>query len=169
MNSWGNTGRIVQMLLILLYTLEVSAEGISCFKCYVSHPEHENSNLLCSQFDGSEKFQVYCPSSTLCMKRTIHYTTKTSKTIAVHRDCAPQTLVSKVYKNGEWYDTEEVIKTAYEEGCFIDEDRGTPVGPPEYCFCAYHYCNSAQSVQFINTYNTCLAVLTLLLFNFLLK
>lgn len=167
MNLSKNTGRTVQTLIILLYILEVSAEGISCFKCYISHPDDVEGSLLCSQFDGSAKFQVYCPSSTLCMKKTIYYTTKTTATTAVQRDCAPQTYVSKIYEDGEWFDTEEVVEAAYEEGCFTDEDRGTPVGPPEYCFCAYHLCNSSQSVRIINI-NVCLAVLILPLLNLLL-
>lgn len=52
--------------------MQITAEGIACFKCYASQSGHEKTDLLCSHFDGSPRFQVHCPSSTLCGKRTIY-------------------------------------------------------------------------------------------------
>lgn len=54
------------------------AEGISCFKCLMTPTNLDNTDLLCSHFDGSAKFQVFCPTSTLCMKRTVEYKSKST-------------------------------------------------------------------------------------------
>lgn len=65
----------------------------------------------------------------------------------VQRDCALQKYISSTYNDvdKQWYKKEEVIKSAYDEGCFIGEHRGAPTGPPEYCFCGFHLCNSSPS------------------------
>lgn len=165
------------------------AEGISCFKCLTSLTKPEDTDLLCSHFDGSRKFQTFCPASTLCMKRTIQYKSKSKRTITiikvmiknmtvqlliqtffsasevttVQRDCAPQKYTSHNYNENDkqWYKTEEVIETAYEEGCFIGEHRGAPTSPPEYCFCSFHLCNlsSPQIGMFSKVYGTIIVLL----------
>lgn len=60
------------LIFLVAIMMQITAEGIACFKCYASQPGHEKTDLLCSQFDGSPRFQVHCPSSTLCRKRTIY-------------------------------------------------------------------------------------------------
>ena len=70
----------------------VSAEAVRCFSCTVKPPSRrksaeiignnneENGTIrsgeigqrLCSKFDGSERFVVECPLSTLCKTRTFH-------------------------------------------------------------------------------------------------
>lgn len=153
---------------ILSYISQAQAEGISCFKCFVSTPPRpQDTDLLCSHFDGSAKFQTFCPTSTLCMKRTVKYKSKTSVVTTVQRDCAPQKYTSQVYNeaNNQWYKKEEIITTAYDEGCFIGEHRGAPTGPPEYCFCSFHLCNSSlpQIGIFNKIYGTILALLIVIL------
>ncbi|XP_020293260.1 uncharacterized protein LOC109859417 [Pseudomyrmex gracilis] len=147
MNNFKQNLQIITLYLhILSYVLRVQAEGISCFKCFVSFTKQEEMDLLCSHFDGSEKFQVFCPSSTLCMKRTIEYKyNKTTVVTSVQRDCAPQKYISHTYNDIErkWHKKEEVITSAYDEGCFVGEHRGAPTNPPEYCFCSFHLCNSS--------------------------
>ncbi|XP_034176400.1 uncharacterized protein LOC117602459 isoform X1 [Osmia lignaria lignaria] len=142
----------------------ITADGISCFKCLPSQPGNEETDLLCSQFDGSSRFQVYCPSSTLCKKKTIYYKFKSSVITTVERDCALQKNTVPIYNDvdNNWNDNEEIVKTAYEEGCFIGEDRGAPVGPPEYCFCSFHLCNSSESMKTMNVYHIALLTVTLL-------
>ncbi|XP_011067619.1 PREDICTED: uncharacterized protein LOC105154060 [Acromyrmex echinatior] len=134
-------------IFYILHVSQVEAEGISCFKCLMTFTNPDDTDLLCSHFDGSAKFQVFCPTSTLCMKRTVQYKSKTSVVTTVQRDCAPQKYTSHTYNDADkqWYKKEEVITSAYDEGCFIGEHRGAPTGPPEYCFCSFHLCNSSPS------------------------
>ncbi|XP_011173098.1 uncharacterized protein LOC105205431 isoform X2 [Solenopsis invicta] len=124
---------------------QVRGEGISCFKCLMTLINPDDTDLLCSHFDGSAKFQVFCPTSTFCMKRTVQYQSKTSVVTTVQRDCALQKYTSRTYdyNDQQWYNKEEIITSAYDEGCFIGEHRGAPTGPPEYCFCSFHLCNSS--------------------------
>ncbi|KAL6444485.1 hypothetical protein ACFW04_001961 [Cataglyphis niger] len=154
---------------ILSYISRAQAEGISCFKCLVIPTRSEDKNLLCAHFDGSAKFQTFCPTSTLCMKKTVQYKSKTSVVTTVQRDCAPQKYISHVYSDvdKQWHKKEEIITTAYDEGCFIGEHRGAPTGPPEYCFCSFHLCNSSPSLigMFNKICGTILALLIVKFFN----
>ncbi|XP_012222420.1 uncharacterized protein [Linepithema humile] len=162
-NFIPNLQIITLCISILSYVSRAQAEGISCFKCLTSLTKPEDTDLLCSHFDGSAKFQTFCPTSTLCMKRTIQYKSKTSVVTTVQRDCAPQKYTSHNYNENDkqWYKTEEVIETAYKEGCFIGEHRGAPTSPPEYCFCGYHLCNlsSPQIGMFSKVYGPITALL----------
>lgn len=83
----------------------------------------------------------------------------------VERDCAVQKHTVSTYNpvSNKWDTTEEVVEKAYEEGCFIGEDRGAPGGPPEYCFCSFHLCNSSQSIKTTNICQ-CLALIVILFF-----
>ncbi|XP_050444640.1 uncharacterized protein LOC126848100 [Cataglyphis hispanica] len=149
---------------ILSYISRAQAEGISCFKCLMTPTRPEDTNLLCAHFDGSAKFQTFCPTSTLCMKKTVQYKSKTSVVTTVQRDCTPQKYISYVYSDvdKQWHKKEEIITTAYDEGCFIGEHRGAPTGPPEYCFCSFHLCNSSPSL--IGMFNKiCGTILALLI------
>ncbi|XP_076750154.1 uncharacterized protein LOC143423007 isoform X1 [Xylocopa sonorina] len=157
--------RINSLITIaFLYTLivPITMEGIMCYKCFGSQPRYKKTDLLCSQFDGSSRFQVYCPSSTLCRKRTIYSVFKTSIMKTVERDCAPQKRTVRILNNNKWEDKEEIVTSAYEQGCFIGEDRGVPGGPPEYCFCGDQLCNSSQSIQIINIYHIFILIALLL-------
>ncbi|KOC69332.1 hypothetical protein WH47_05996 [Habropoda laboriosa] len=86
----------------------------------------------------------------------------TSVITVVERDCAPQKRIVPIYSNNKWQNREEIVTTAYKEGCFIGEDKGAPAGPPEYCFCSYHLCNSSQSIETMNVYHICLLIMILL-------
>ncbi|KZC07910.1 hypothetical protein WN55_09952 [Dufourea novaeangliae] len=87
----------------------------------------------------------------------------TSIITAVERDCAPQKRTVPIYSyvDYKWENKEEIVKTAYEEGCFTGEDRGAPAGPPQYCFCSYHLCNSSESIGKMNMYIFVLLVILL--------
>ncbi|XP_034934382.1 uncharacterized protein [Chelonus insularis] len=131
---------------------EVSGEGIMCYKCTVAPVKNEvNVTQICSQFEENYQFQVYCPKSTMCMKRTIYHKLGNGSVVktSVERGCALQLNVFKTYDENEkvWRDTEKIIRTAYTEGCFPGEDRGSPGGPPEYCFCQFNLCNGSQSLK----------------------
>lgn len=149
-------------IVVSLCIIQTKGEGISCYRCFASQLGYEDSNQLCSQFDGSQRFQVYCPSSTLCMKKTSYFKTQTSIATAVLRDCASQKRREPKYNvtDNKWYKEEEVVKTAYEEGCSIGEIRG--VVAPEYCFCSYHLCNNSHSFKPISIYSMCILILSLI-------
>ncbi|XP_076244387.1 uncharacterized protein LOC143185327 [Calliopsis andreniformis] len=157
--------RIIIIAAIFLYVIiPISASGISCFKCSASQSGNEKNDLLCSHFNGSAQFQVYCPSSTLCRKKTIYSKFQSSVITAVERDCAPQKRIIHIYNpvDNVWNNKEEIVETAYEEGCFIGEDRGAPVGPPEYCFCSFHLCNSSHSITTMNICQSFVLIVILL-------
>lgn len=155
---------MILCISILSHVSRVEAEGISCFKCHMTIMNPNHTDLLCSHFDGSAKFQVFCPTSTLCMKRTVEYKSKTSVVTTVQRDCAPQKYTSQIYNDvdNQWYKKEEIITSAYDEGCFIGEHRGAPTGPPEYCFCSFHLCNSSPP-KIGGTFNKAYGTVLLLL------
>ncbi|XP_066603558.1 uncharacterized protein [Prorops nasuta] len=142
---------LIKCVIIFQCFFQINGVGISCFKC-IANPQTENeTNLMCSNFDGSSKYQTYCPSSTLCMSRTTYfkYPNGTSIPVAVERDCAAQKYRFQSYDSfyNKWFYQEEVITTAYAEGCFTGEDRGSPSGPPLYCFCSFHLCNSSYTLK----------------------
>ncbi|XP_070156834.1 uncharacterized protein [Polyergus mexicanus] len=146
-NLKPNLQIMILYISILSYISRGQVEGISCFKCLTTLTRPEDTHLLCAHFDGSAKFQTSCPTSTLCMKRTVRYESKTSTITTVQRDCAPQKDISYVYNeiDEQWHKKEEIVTTAYDEGCFIGEHRGAPIRPTEYCFCSFHLCNSSPS------------------------
>lgn len=172
---------------------EATEEGISCYKCTVAplRGAPEASSQICSQFKQNHHFQVYCPKSTMCMKRTIYHklvngceffffeliikiffyspmlhiyqlsnlsrveriyfnceSLEFSAIIntSVERDCASQLDIFQAYDYNErqWRQQEEIVQGAYPESCFTGEDRGSPGGPPEYCFCKYNLCNDSN-------------------------
>ncbi|XP_032673295.1 uncharacterized protein LOC116845091 isoform X2 [Odontomachus brunneus] len=142
---------------------QAQTKGISCFKCLETIMRPGDADLLCTRFDGSAKFQTFCPTSTFCMKKTIKYRSKTSVVTTVLRGCTPQKYIFHAYNEDErkWDKKEEVVTTAYDEGCFIGEHRGAPTDPPEYCFCSFHLCNSSpkQIGIFGKIYETILVLL----------
>lgn len=72
MSNYLNFISLNYLIFLGMIIMPITTEGITCFKCFASQPGHEKTDLLCSQFDGSSRFQVHCPSSTLCRKRTIY-------------------------------------------------------------------------------------------------
>lgn len=160
---------LIQLVTIFLYILKTKAEGIMCYRCVAAFSGYDKSEQLCSQFNGNKTFQVSCPTSTFCVKKTIYYKSQTSMVKTVQRDCATQKYLSKSYdhEKREWYDTEEVIKTVYEEGCATGEDRGATGRPPEYCYCNSNLCNFSPSNNTVNATTVSLLTLFLLFVKFL--
>lgn len=70
-------------------------------------------------------------------------------TTSVERGCAPQLDVFQAYDFSDkiWRAKEEIVQSAYQPGCFVGEDRGSPGGPPEYCYCSYNLCNGAENID----------------------
>ncbi|XP_014297494.1 uncharacterized protein LOC103569892 [Microplitis demolitor] len=145
-----NERRQLWILLMIACIAEATEEGISCYKCTVAplRGAPEASSQICSQFKQNHHFQVYCPKSTMCMKRTIYHKLVNGSIIntSVERDCASQLDIFQAYDYNErqWRQQEEIVQGAYPESCFTGEDRGSPGGPPEYCFCKYNLCNDSN-------------------------
>ncbi|XP_011309261.1 uncharacterized protein [Fopius arisanus] len=142
---------------------EISSEGISCFTCTVAPVAGaiQETSQICSQFDGSSNYQTYCSKSTLCMKRTIHHRLGNGSIVrtSVERGCALQLDVFHSYDFAEraWHRQDKIVQSVYQEGCFVGEDRGSPGGPPEYCYCQYPLCNRTETLNGQNymIYITC--------------
>lgn len=137
----------IQFITISLCVLYVKGQGISCYRCVPKYSGYDLSEQLCSEFDGSKKFQVFCPSSQVCRKSTFYYQTQTSVIKVEERDCPNQKHVFRSYNSEDktWNDSEEILKEVYKEGCYTGENRGAIATPSEYCFCSYHLCNSSLS------------------------
>ncbi|XP_015186717.1 PREDICTED: uncharacterized protein LOC107071854 [Polistes dominula] len=159
---------LIQFVTIFLYILKTKAEGIMCYRCVATFSGHDASEKLCSQFNGNKTFQVSCPTSTFCVKKTVYYKSQTSMIKTVQRDCATQKYIYKSYdfEKKEWSDKEEVIKTVYEEGCATGEDRGATGRPPEYCYCDSDLCNFSPSIKTVNVTTVFLLALSLLFVKF---
>lgn len=58
-----------------LGTLGSCSAGISCFKCTIAPLRRTRNETIriCSKFEENSHYQIYCPNSTMCMKRTIHH------------------------------------------------------------------------------------------------
>lgn len=166
---FSNFKYLIFAVIFILCILHKTIADIYCFKCYALQQTYKETDLHCSQFDASPKFQVHCPSSTLCMKRTMYYKTKTSVAKVVVRDCAPQKRTGQKYdeNDNKWYKEEEVVQTAYEEGCFPGEIRG--LEPPEYCFCGYHLCNNSYSIIAMNVYNVYAVAVGSIIINYYIR
>lgn len=69
--------------------------------------------------------------------------------ISEERGCAPQLERHQDfdYDKRKWSPKERIVQTAYKEGCTTGEDRGSPDGPPEYCYCSGDLCNSSISLN----------------------
>lgn len=125
--------------------------ALTCYKCTVLPPPHSSNETvrLCSHFDGSSRFQVACPYSTFCLKRTFELPLGKGKTVAgVERDCAPQRYRFQRYDEGagRWRTEEAVAETAYEAGCAPERGeaaRSVKSASATYCYCQSHLCNGA--------------------------
>ncbi|XP_015593036.1 uncharacterized protein LOC107266753 [Cephus cinctus] len=149
----------IHALLLFPYFTWINAEGIYCFKCTITPPgsRSEEPNQLCSQFDESSRFRIYCPKSTLCAKRAFYLTLNNGTTITtVERGCAMQREHFQVYDTDkqQWQTKEKIVTTPYDERCFFDKAGETRYAPAEYCFCSYHFCNGSQSMKRLQTFSS---------------
>ncbi|XP_018913377.1 uncharacterized protein [Bemisia tabaci] len=121
-----------------------------CYECTV-HPPSSHSNQtarLCSKFDASAHFQVECPYSTFCMRRSFKLDLKDGKTVnAVERGCASQKYQYQSFYDGKWHAEEAVEDKVYRPGCYPAEQLGLKTPTTEYCYCPTNLCNSAKSTQ----------------------
>ncbi|XP_046416767.1 uncharacterized protein LOC124177893 [Neodiprion fabricii] len=136
-----------EILKVLLtfshFIIMINSEGILCYKCTPTREYKPAGPYPCSEFDWSERFQVECPKSTLCMKITSTTVLGQNEVTIVERDCAPQKLATHKYNGNKkkWYSEEKIVKSAYSEGC---ETQKVEI-PRKYCYCGLHLCNGSES------------------------
>ncbi|KAI5696466.1 hypothetical protein M8J76_007566 [Diaphorina citri] len=128
-----------------------SAAQLTCYACTMHPDPYLSPNItqrLCSQFDGSATFQVDCPFSTFCMKKTFEISLQGGRKVyGTMRDCAPQkNSFYQVQKNGKWGFTHEVVDSIYTAGC-SDSSTGLDLktSSSQYCYCASNLCNGAAT------------------------
>lgn len=68
------------MICVFVDILKTKAEGIMCYRCVATFSGYGESEQLCSQFNGNKTFQVSCPTSTFCVKKTIYYKSQSMRT-----------------------------------------------------------------------------------------
>ncbi|KAK7794426.1 hypothetical protein R5R35_003801 [Gryllus longicercus] len=144
------TGALATAVAVILCAGAASG-ALSCYKCTVLPPPHSSNETarLCSHFDGSARFQVDCPYSTFCLKRTFELPLGKGKTVAgVERDCAPQRYRFQRYDEarGRWHTEDAVAEAAYAPGCAPERGeaaRSVKSASATYCYCQSHLCNGA--------------------------
>lgn len=159
---------IAAIALLLCDRVTQKVEAVRCFSCTVKPPSRRkmaeeeagligNNNgenrtravksgqRLCSKFDGSERFVVECPLSTLCKTRMFHLHTHTDSHRVTMRGCAKQDFSYQVYNEAErgWDTVTEIKESIYPEGCFFSagQTHGLRRHETEYCFCRGDLCN----------------------------
>ncbi|XP_071447755.1 uncharacterized protein, partial [Hetaerina americana] len=147
----------------LVFNSARGVSGLRCYKCSeMAKPptaQGGGSNRTdplappippCSRFDPfSSEFQVDCPDSTFCMKKTFQLVLQNGQTVrGESRGCAPQSYNYHSYSEGVgWTVKTAVEEAAYEVGCSRDSANPAGVKAPstEHCYCARHLCNSAAA------------------------
>ncbi|XP_049839442.1 uncharacterized protein LOC126284510 [Schistocerca gregaria] len=136
------------LLLVLLCAATVmTVSGLKCYKCTIRPPSQYSNETerLCSGFDGSEKYQVDCPHSTFCMKKIFELSLQKGRTVHVElKDCASQRYIYQTLLEDQWVTQDVVIDAAYEEGCHDAESEGLRTAATTYCYCRGNLCNSAK-------------------------
>jgi len=141
-DSTAALAAVAAIALLLCDRVTQKAEAVRCFSCTVKTPSRrkmvkaaeiggENATgalassdhkiptakRLCSKFDGSERFAVDCPLSTLCKTRTFHLHTHTDSHRVTVRGCAKQDFSYQVYNEAEraWDTVTEIKDGIYPE------------------------------------------------------
>lgn len=73
-NELDDCGSLHQKLIVLLYFsfIDKTSGAIKCYECTVipQRRSNETAEKLCSKFEETDYFEVNCPYSTMCKKRT---------------------------------------------------------------------------------------------------
>ncbi|XP_046739309.1 uncharacterized protein LOC124407322 [Diprion similis] len=136
---------ILKVLLMFSHLIIITnSEGILCYRCTPTREYNGAGSLPCAEFDWSERFEVKCPKSTLCMKISSTTPFGQKEVTIVERNCAPQKLSVYNYNQNKskWDHEEKIIRSAYTESCETYNDDTTP---KEYCYCGLHLCNGSDS------------------------
>lgn len=79
---------------------------------------------------------------------------------SIERGCASQKHAYKKYNfdTNIWVDKEEIVEQVYQPGCVEGEDKGTPNGPSDLCYCRLNFCNNSYHLAPLTTLTTSLIV-----------
>ncbi|XP_034827417.1 uncharacterized protein [Maniola hyperantus] len=135
----------VPVFFLVLTVLWKTSSCVRCFKCFPENTYYHESNLLCKQFDDSDKFLENCTKSTMCFKRVTTLSLADGMTsVSVHRGCASQSLGQEQVKvNGKWLRQTIIHDNVYEEKCIEDlNDLDRPTKTLN-CYCRGDYCNGS--------------------------
>ncbi|KAL7303078.1 hypothetical protein TKK_0004293 [Trichogramma kaykai] len=142
---------LLTITMIITSLAACSSANMTCYRCTVHPPQYQgDADQPCQQFDASERFHQVCPASTFCLKRVIPYRLPNgTMTTTFERDCAPQkyAITEYNYELREWIRNERINRTAYQDGCYAGQNRGTPNGPSTYCYCSSDLCNGAEEAR----------------------
>ncbi|KAI8114748.1 hypothetical protein CVS40_12915 [Lucilia cuprina] len=141
------TGVIVAFTIINTIDLGTS---IKCFNCAVTAEilaigYDQIITPSCSNFDGSSKYIIDCPYSTMCSriiaKRHLQNGYEQQTTTV---GCAQQKRLRHVLYNGKWME-EYSVEEVYTEECKTMGDSNHLFGATKtYCYCRGDLCNSPQ-------------------------
>lgn len=132
------------LLVFLLVAFSLHAGwSLRCYRCALKPSgKVPNTTRSCVHFEPAWPFEVDCPLSTLCMKRTVQLDISNGNSVSVTvRDCAPQTKNYQSYQDGKWKQVKEVDDSVYDEGCMVSQVE-SKTSVTEFCFCKGNLCNS---------------------------
>ncbi|RZF38113.1 hypothetical protein LSTR_LSTR006512 [Laodelphax striatellus] len=125
--------------------------GLKCYQCttvYSPTMPNETEVHLCSKFDQSEKYEVDCPYSTFCMKKTFQLELQYGKVVqGESRNCAAQKRQQQVFKDGKWQMHSSIDEHIYSVGCEQEETHGVKSSTAQYCYCDTNLCNGGESTR----------------------
>ncbi|XP_059220002.1 uncharacterized protein LOC131995358 [Stomoxys calcitrans] len=143
----GFSIKIIQILVISGLLADRSI-ALQCFSCGVTNDEtktntHNDVIPICSKFDGSSRFVVECPFSTMCL-RTVHtmYLKHGIKQQTTTLSCAQQKYTEYKLENKNWVPN-DFVKEVYPEGCIV-EPNDLLASTKMSCYCRGHLCNFAN-------------------------
>lgn len=135
------------ILTALVLQLASSTMSLRCYYCTIQPPSYSSNRTTryCSNFDGSSIYEVECPYSTFCMKKTFDLQLQKGKTArGVIRDCAPQRYNYQTYDGTKWQTQDAIADKAYVAGCHPSDSHGVKSPTTEYCYCSGNLCNGAK-------------------------
>ncbi|XP_019876116.1 uncharacterized protein LOC109604029 [Aethina tumida] len=140
---------ILAVIIVFIAYLPENESVLRCYKCLFTTPISFSKDPihLCRDFDYSDKFIVECPYSTFCMKKiTSGRINRVELINGTERDCAPQKLDNRNYRNGRWEEEIQVVEP-YSEGCFKSDRKGQVSASIEYCYCKGDMCNNSNHLR----------------------
>ncbi|PSN52921.1 hypothetical protein C0J52_03015 [Blattella germanica] len=134
-----------------------SVMSLRCYHCTIRPPSPQSNETtrLCSHFDGSSLYEVNCPYSTFCLKKSFELSLLKGKVVkGIERMCAPQLYNYQTYDGTQWRMKNSIEDTAYVEGCFPTETQGVKSPSTEHCYCKGNLCNSAKPTREASHHHT---------------
>lgn len=137
---------------LLAILIDTTHAAMKCYECtvYPKRQINQTTDRLCSKFEETEFFEVECPFSTMCKKRTYRFQLNNGDIQeTTERGCAMQKNDYMNYVQNKWV-KESSVEEPYTEGCLKDSKDES-----EYCHCRGNLCNSVGKMKpYSNLYNS---------------